>query len=128
MTKSIISTQESALPQGAYSQGVRAGGFLFIAGHTALDPETQKIVGNNIEEQTERALKNIQAVLQAADASLEDIVKTTVYLTNIDLFSRFNQTYEKYFPNTKPARATVEAKICGDGALIEIEAIAYLGN
>lgn len=128
MVKKIIRTNASVQPQGAYSQGIRAGDFLFIAGHTPLDPQTQEVVGHTIEEQTARVLQNIQAVLEAGGASLEDVVKTTVYLTDIRLFPRFNEAYSKFFPNTKPVRATVEAKIMGDGALIEIEAIAYVGE
>jgi 2-iminobutanoate/2-iminopropanoate deaminase len=128
MAKKIIQTNASVPPQGAYSQGIRAGDFLFVAGHTPLDPVTQQVVGNTIEEQTARVLENIRAVLEAGGAGLEDIIKTTVYLTDITLFPRFNQAYGKFFPESKPVRATVEAKIVGDGALIEIEAIAYVGD
>ena len=128
MAKTIIRTNASVQPQGAYSQGIRAGDFLFVAGHTPLDPETQQVVGNTIEEQTARVLENIRAVLEAGGASLDDVVKTTVYLTDIRLFDRFNAAYGKFFPNSKPVRATVEAKIVGDGALVEIEALAYVGD
>lgn len=128
MAKTIIKTNASVQPQGAYSQGIRAGDFLFIAGHTPLDPITQQVVGNTIEEQTARVLENIQAVLEAGGASLNDVVKTTVYLTDIRLFPRFNEAYSKFFPDSKPVRATVEAKIVGDGALVEIEALAYMGD
>ncbi len=128
MAKTIIRTNASVQPQGAYSQGIRAGDFLFVAGHTPLDPATQQVVGNTIEEQTARVLENIRAVLEAGGASLDDVVKTTVYLTDIRLFDRFNAAYGKFFPNSKPVRATVEAKIVGDGALVEIEALAYVGD
>ncbi|HSQ28037.1 MAG TPA: RidA family protein [Anaerolineales bacterium] len=128
MPKKIIQTNASVPPQGAYSQGIHAGDFLFVAGHTPLDPITQQVVGDTIEDQTARVLENIRAVLEAGGARLEDVVKTTVYLTDIELFPRFNQAYSKFFPDSKPVRATVEAKIVGDGALVEIEAIAYLGD
>ncbi len=128
MAKTIIKTNASVQPQGAYSQGIRAGDFLFVAGHTPLDPVTQQVVGNTIEEQTARVLENIQAVLEAGGASLNDVIKTTVYLTDIRLFPRFNEAYGKFFPDSKPVRATVEAKIVGDGALVEIEALAYVGE
>jgi 2-iminobutanoate/2-iminopropanoate deaminase len=128
MAKTVIRTNASVTPQGAYSQGIRAGDFLFIAGHTPLDPVTQEEVGDTIEEQTARVLENIRAVLEAGGATLDDVVKTTVYLTDMRLFARFNQAYAKFFPDSKPVRATVEAKIAGERTLVEIEAIAYLGG
>jgi len=126
MPKKEIRTPASVTPQGAYSQGIRAGDFIFVAGHMPLDPLTGQVVGETIEEQTARALENIQAVLQAEGASLADVVKTTVHLTDLSLFPRFNQVYAGYFPDPKPARTTVGSALVG--VLIEIEAIAYVGE
>ena len=126
MPKTVIQTTSSAPPQGAYSQGIRAGDFIFTAGHTPLDPVTQKVVGTTIEEQTVRVLDNIRAVLEAGGASMADVVKTTVHLTDMSLFPRFNQVYAQYFPDPKPARTTVGSQLVG--VLIEIEAVAYLGK
>ncbi len=126
MPKKAIQTPGSVPPQGAYSQAIRAGDFIFVAGHMPLDPVTQQVVGETIEEQTAQALENIQAVLQAAGASLADVVKTTVHLTDMSLFPRFNQVYARYFPDPKPARTTVGSILVG--VLIEIEAIAYVGE
>jgi len=126
MTKKAIQTKGSVPPQGAYSQGIRAGDFIFVAGHMGLDPLTQQVVGESIEEQTARALENIQAVLEAGGASMADVVKTTVHLTDMSLFPRFNQVYARYFPDPKPARTTVGSILVG--VLVEIEAIAYVGE
>lgn len=110
---------------GHYSAAVAAGGFVFVAGQTPRDAE-RRVVGETIEEQTAAAIENVQKALAAAGATLNDVVKTTVYLTDLTLFARFNAVYAKYFHDFKPARATVE---CGlQGVMVEIDAIAYVGT
>ena len=126
MTKKQISTKTGASPIGAYSQGWIAGDFVFVSGQGPLDPETGKIVGETVEEQTARVLENIQAILEAAGASMSDVVKVAVHLSDLDLFKRFNQVYATYFPDPKPARTTVGSQLLG--ILVEIDAIAYLGD
>lgn len=109
---------------GHYSAAIAAGGFAFVSGQTPRDAD-RRVVGDTIEAQTAAALDNVAKVLAAAGASLGDIVKITVYLTDLTLFPRFNVVYATYFPDLKPARTTVE---CGlQGVMVEIDAIAYLG-
>lgn len=109
---------------GYYSAAVVAGGFVFVSGQTPRDAD-RRVIGDSIETQAAAALDNVARVLAAAGASLEDIVKTTIYLTDLALFPQFNTVYATYFPDFKPARTTVE---CGlQGVMIEIDAIAHLG-
>ncbi|HZW37571.1 MAG: RidA family protein [Deltaproteobacteria bacterium] len=109
---------------GPYSQAVRSGGFLFCSGQIPLDPGTGKMVEGGIEEQTERVLRNLEAVLAAGGASLEKVVKTTVYLADLGDFPAMNAVYGKFFPSLPPARATVQAAKLPAGARVEIDAIA----
>jgi 2-iminobutanoate/2-iminopropanoate deaminase len=103
---------------------VVAGGFVFVSGQTPRDAN-RNVLGDTIEEQTAAALDNVGKVLVAAGATLGDIVKTTIYITDMGLFQRCNTVYAKYFPNHKPARTTLE---CGlQGVLIEIDVVAYVG-
>jgi 2-iminobutanoate/2-iminopropanoate deaminase len=109
---------------GHYSTAMAAGGFVFVSGQTPRDAN-RNIVGDTIEEQTAAALDNVVKVLAAAGATLEDVVKTSIYLTDLGLFQRFNTVYARYFPNHKPARTTLE---CGlQGVSIEIDVVAYVG-
>lgn len=126
MTKHPINTDKSPQPVGPYSQGLRAGNFLFVSGQGPLDPETGKTVGETIEEQTERVLENIKGILEAAGASMADVVKATVHLSDLSLFSRFNKVYAAYFPDPKPTRTTVGSQL--PGILVEIDVIAYIGE
>lgn len=126
MTKHQITTDKSPQPVGPYSQGLRAGNFLFVSGQGPLDPETGKTVGETIEEQTERVLENIKGILEAAGASMADVVKATVHLSDLSLFSRFNKVYATYFPDPKPTRTTVGSQL--PGILVEIDVIAYIGE
>jgi 2-iminobutanoate/2-iminopropanoate deaminase len=109
---------------GHYSSAIIAGDFVFLSGQTPRDAE-RKVSGESIEEQAGATLDNVARVLAAAGAGLEDIVKITVYLTDLTLFSRFNTLYASYFPHHKPARTTVEAGL--QGVLVEIDAVAYVG-
>jgi len=124
MTKRIIQTEQAPAAIGPYSQAISIGDFLFTSGQIALDPESGIFLSGEIEEETEQTLKNISAILRAGGLSLENVVKTTVYLSDINHFSRMNQVYEKYFSKTKPARACIQVAALPKGAKIEIDAIA----
>jgi 2-iminobutanoate/2-iminopropanoate deaminase len=120
----IIETDKAPRAIGPYVQGVRSGGFIFISGQVGLDPETGKVVEGDIEAQTDRVLKNIAVILGAAGASLEDVVKTTVYLADMNDFQKMNQIYGQHFAAWKPARATVEVSRLPLGVKVEIDTIA----
>lgn len=128
MPKQQITTKSGASPVGAYSQGLRAGDFIFVSGQGPLDPVTGQIVGDSIEEQTARVLENIKAILEAGGASMADVVKVSAHLSDLDLFDRYNRVYSAYFPDPKPARTTVGSTLPREGMLIEIDAIAYVGK
>ena len=124
MIKRIIQTEQAPAAIGPYSQAIRIGDFLYTSGQIALDPESGIFLSGEIEEETEQTLKNISAILQADGLSLENVVKTTVYLSDLNDFTRMNQVYEKYFSKNKPARACVQVAALPKGAKIEIDAIA----
>jgi 2-iminobutanoate/2-iminopropanoate deaminase len=126
MAKQQITTTSGASPAGAYSQGIRAGDFVFVSGQGPLDPATGQIVGDTIEEQTERTLENVKAILGAGGASMADVVKATVHLGDLSLFPRYNEVYARYFPDPKPVRTTVGSALLG--ILVEIDVIAYVGD
>ena len=111
---------------GPYSQGIAAGGFLFISGQVPLDPVSGQAVGEGIEQQVERVLENLKAILAAGGADLRSVVKTTVYLTDLKDFPRMNEVYSRYFVAEPPARATVQVAALPRGARVEIDAIAVL--
>jgi len=120
----FIKTDKAPQAVGPYSQAVKVGNFLFISGQIAINPETGKLEGETVAEQSERVLKNIEAILREAGFSLKDVVKTTVYLKNMCDFAEMNEVYAKFFGEHRPARATVEVSNLPLGALVEIEAIA----
>jgi len=126
MGKQRISTTTGAQPVGAYSQGLRAGDFVFVSGQGPLDPKTGKVVGDTIEEQTARVLENIKAILEAGGAGMADVVKVSAHLTDMSLFERYNRVYASYFPDPKPTRTTVGSQL--PGILVEIDAIAYVSR
>lgn len=109
---------------GPYSQAMRCGNLVFCSGQIPLDPKTRELRNLTIEQATEQCLRNLQAVLAAADCSLSDVVKTTVYLTDIKEFPAMNATYAAFFGNHKPARATVQVAALPAGARVEIDCIA----
>jgi 2-iminobutanoate/2-iminopropanoate deaminase len=109
---------------GPYSQGLKAGGFLFTSGQIPLDPATGKLVAGGIDEQTRRVMENLRAVLAAGGATFDDIVKTTIYLTNLSDFATVNTIYASYFGSTPPARSTVQVAALPLGASVEIDLIA----
>ena len=122
----VVNTQDAPKVIGPYSQAIKVQGLVFTAGQIPLDPGTGKIVGSDITTQTDRVLKNLQAVLQAAGSNLENVVKATVYLKNISDFPAFNEVYGRYFKNSPPARSTVQVVNLPKDALVEIEAIAVV--
>ena len=121
----IVETHEAPTPIGPYSQAIRAGGFIFVSGQIPMNPKTGQIVQGGLESQTHQVIKNISAILAAAGSDLNRIVKTTVFLVNLEDFPAFNRIYEEYFGGTKPARATVQVARLPKDALLEIEAIAF---
>lgn len=124
--KACISTDKAPEAIGPYSQAVRAGNLLFLSGQIPLVPESGRMVEGRIGEQTHQVLRNLSAVIEAAGGSLSDVVKTTIYMTDLTDFGIVNEIYKSYFPDDPPARATVQVSALPKGALIEIEAIADL--
>ncbi len=124
MDRRVISTPQAPAALGPYSQAIRSGDLIFCAGQTPLDPASGKLVEGGIQEQTRRALQNLSAVLEAAGSSLNRVVKTTVFLVNLDDFKTMNETYGKFFTANPPARSTVQVSRLPAGAMVEIEAIA----
>jgi 2-iminobutanoate/2-iminopropanoate deaminase len=126
MPKTQITSKAGSPPGGPYSQGIRAGDFVFVAGQVGKDPATGQLVGDTIEAQTTQTLENLKAILEAAGASLADVVKVSAHLTDLSLFDRFNKVYVNYFPDPKPVRTTVGSQLLG--FLVEVDAIAYVGK
>jgi 2-iminobutanoate/2-iminopropanoate deaminase len=124
MEKQIIKTDRAPQAIGPYEQGIVVGGFLFTSGQIALDPATGNFLAGSVEEETELVIKNLEAILTAAGLTLKDVVKATVYLTDLGDFGRVNQVYEKFFGESKPARACVQVAALPKGAQIEMDAIA----
>jgi len=122
-----IKTDKAPAAIGPYSQAVVTGNLVFCAAQIALDPATGNLVAGGIEEQTRRALDNVQAVLMAAKTSLSKAVKTTVFLKDMNDFAAMNKVYAEYFPAEPPARSTVQVARLPKDALIEIEVVAEIG-
>lgn len=126
MAKYVIQSKRGAPPRGAYSQGWRAGDFIFVTGTGPIDPTTGNIVGDTIEQQTTRTIDNISAILEADGASLSDVIKVTVHLNDTSLFARYNTVYAQRFSRPYPVRTTVGSDLGHTpGMLIEIDCIAY---
>jgi 2-iminobutanoate/2-iminopropanoate deaminase len=126
MSKYMIQTKRGAPPQGAYSQGWRAGDFVFVTGTGPIDPSSGAIVGDTIEQQTEQTIDNIAAILDADGVTLHDVVKVNVHLSDTGLFARYNAVYAKRFSRPYPVRTTVGSNLGhAAGMLIEIDCIAY---
>lgn len=124
--KEIVATERAPRAIGPYSQAVRSGNFLFASGQIPIDPATGEFVAGGITEQTEQVMRNVSAILEAAGASLQQVVKTTVFLADIDDFTAMNEVYGRFFGEDPPARATVQAARLPRDARVEIEAIAIL--
>jgi 2-iminobutanoate/2-iminopropanoate deaminase len=126
--KDVVRTEAAPAPfQGApYSQAIKANGFVFVSGQLALEPGHAELMGGEISAQTEQVIKNLRAILEEAGSSLDQLVKTTVFLQNLDDFAGMNEVYAKHMGSAPPARSTVEVAKLPSGALVEIEAIALV--
>lgn len=126
--KAIISTDKAPAAIGPYSQGVRAGGFVFFSGQIPLDPVTGEMVGSSSAEQAEQVMANIASVLEAAGLGFDDVVKTTIFLADLADFAAVNEVYGRRFPSAPPARSTVQVSALPRGAKVEIEVVARERN
>jgi len=124
MSRKKIETEAAPQAIGPYSQAIRAGGLIFVSGQIPLDPAAGALVSGTIEEETARVMENIRAVLEAAGAGLEDVVKTTIFLTDLGDFDRVNEVYGRCFGPDPPARATIQVAALPRGARVEIDAVA----
>ena len=124
MTRQAISTANAPAAVGPYSQAIVSGDLVFCAGQGAIDANTGDVLSGTVEQETERTLRNLGAVLDAAGVGFADVVKTTVFLTNMDDFASMNGVYATFFPDPPPARSTVAVKALPKGFKVEIEAIA----
>jgi len=125
MTKAIIRPAKAAPPVGPYNHAVRAGDLLFCAGQIPLDPATGNMVSGDIKVQTERVLENVKAILDDQKLAFSNVIKTTVFLTNLADFAGMNEVYAKYFTADFPARSTIQVAALPRGANVEIEVIAH---
>jgi 2-iminobutanoate/2-iminopropanoate deaminase len=125
--KETVSTDRGPKPIGPYSQAVKANGFLYLSGQVALDPKTNDMAGGtDIRQQTERVLENIKGILEAAGSNLHHVIKTTVFLKDMNEFPQMNEVYGRYFTAAAPARSTVQVARLPKDALVEIEVIAVV--
>ncbi|MBK8004084.1 MAG: RidA family protein [Gemmatimonadetes bacterium] len=126
MTHQTVATEHAPKAIGPYSQAIIANGFIYSAGQIALNPATMEIVGGGIREQTERVLQNLEAVLAGAGSSMQKVVKTTVFLVDMQDFTAMNEIYARHFGDHKPARSTVAVSGLPRGVRVEIEVVATL--
>ena len=123
-----VTAPDAPNPQGPYSHAVKAGGFVYVSGQAALDPETSKPINGTVAEETRRTLENVKAILAASGASLQDVVKCSVFLADIRDFRAMNEVYADYFGQAKPARTTVQSTLPASGLKVEIDCVAYVGE
>lgn len=128
MTKQAILSKDAPAPIGPYSQATRVGDWIFLSGQIPIDPQTGELIAGGVAAQTKQVLQNLQAVLTAMGLNLDSIVKTTIYMTDLNMFAEMNEVYATYFRPPYPARATVQVSALPKGAQVEIEAIAYAGG
>ena len=126
MARQVIATPTAPTARGPYSQAITANGFVYTAGQLAIDPATGQLIEGDVATQTKQVLKNIDAILKAAGSSLGQVVKTTVFLTNMADFAAMNGAYTDFFPENPPARSTVGNVTLALGAVVEIEAVAVI--
>ena len=124
--KDVVLTNHAPKPIGPYSQAIKSNGFLFISGQIALDPASGEFAGVTVQQQTERVLENLKAILEAGGVSLSHVVKTTVFLKDMNDFAAMNEVYARYFSAAPPARSTVQVARLPKDALVEIEVVAGL--
>jgi 2-iminobutanoate/2-iminopropanoate deaminase len=122
--RDVILTDKGPKPIGPYSQAIRTNGILYVSGQVALDPKTGEMKGTDVREQTERVFENIKGILEAAGSNLHHVVKTTVFLKDMNDFTAMNEVYAKHFTSAPPARSTVQVSRLPKDALVEIEVIA----
>jgi 2-iminobutanoate/2-iminopropanoate deaminase len=124
--KDVVLTNRGPKPIGPYSQAIKSNGMLFVSGQVALDPQSGEFVGADVRQQTERVLENLKGILEAAGVSFHHVVKTTVFLKEMNDFAAMNEVYARYFAAAPPARSTVQAARLPKDALVEIDLIATL--
>jgi 2-iminobutanoate/2-iminopropanoate deaminase len=124
--KEVVLTERGPKPIGPYSQAVRANGFLFVSGQVSIDPATSEMTGTDAAQQTQRVMENVKAILEAGGSNLHHVVKTTVFLKDMNDFAAMNEVYAKYFTAAPPARSTVQVARLPKDALVEIEVIAAM--
>ncbi len=122
--REVIATEQAPKAIGPYSQAIRAAGLIFTSGQVAIDPATQQVVAGDVSAQTERVLKNVDAILREAGSGLEKVVRCTVFLKNMGDFAAMNEVYGRYFKQAPPARSTVEVARLPKDVQVEIDAIA----
>ena len=122
--REVIATNEGPKAIGPYSQAIKANGLVFLSGQIALDPATQQLISGDVAAQTERVLQNLAGILKAAGSSLQQVVKTTVFLKNMSDFAAMNEVYGRYFTEAPPARSTVEVARLPKDVLVEIDVVA----
>jgi 2-iminobutanoate/2-iminopropanoate deaminase len=122
--KEIVTTDRGPKPIGPYSQAVKTSGFLYLSGQVALDPKTGDLIGTDVRQQTERVMENIKGILEAAGSNLHHVIKTTVFLKDMNDFPAMNEVYGRYFSAAPPARSTVQVARLPKDALVEIEVVA----
>ena len=120
-----ITAQDAPSPQGPYSHAVKAGGFIYVSGQAALNPDTSALEVGSVADETRRTLENVKAILEASGASMADVVKCSVFLSDIRDFAAMNAVYAEYFGEAKPARTTVQATLPAPGLKVEIDCVAY---
>ena len=124
--KDIVNTDRGPKPIGPYSQAIKASGFMFLSGQVALDPKTNEMTGADVRQQTERVIENIKGIVEAAGSNLHHVVKTTVFLKDMNDFPAMNEVYARYFTVAPPARSTVQVSRLPKDALVEIEVTVAL--
>ncbi len=124
--RDIVTTDRGPKPIGPYSQAVKANGLLYLSGQVALDPKTNEMTGGDIRQQTERVMENIKGILEAAGSNLHHVIKTTVFLKDMNEFPQMNEVYGRYFTAAPPARSTVQVARLPKDALVEIEVVAVI--
>ncbi len=124
--KEVISTNNAPGAIGPYSQGIKFGNLLFVSGQTPIDPQTSKIVEGDVEAQASQCLLNIKGILEEAGSSLDNVLKSTVFIKDMNSFKKVNEVYAQYFTKNQPARSTVEVARLPMDVLVEIEVIAYI--
>ena len=124
--KDVVSTDHGPKAIGPYSQAIKANGFVFVSGQVALDPKTQQLIEGGIAQQTERVMENLKGIVEAAGSNMSKVVKTTVFLTDMNDFTAMNEVYGRYFPSQPPARATVQVSRLPKDVKVEIEVVALL--